>query len=324
MIFNKSGHLLKNYKFTYNGAPLECVREYKYLGFIVTPSGEVRTGLEDLRTRAMKAFAKLKSTMGILFKHNVENSMHLYNYLVKPILTYCSDFWGCIQPKKNPIEKVHLMFCKHLLGVRRQTNTDGVLLETGMIPLYLVAIKSATKNWERILQGKANTLLTISNNYSAELHLPWTSNIRQIFTSNEMLQEYLQKTNETEERRYGPISNKLFKKLVEMFHETTLSAIQTSSKMKTLALLKSTPGKEQYLSDITNSKHRSALTRLRLSAHRLEIETGRYTVPKTQAENRYCAHCQFEGNKAVEDEIHFLIKCPMLNKLREDTAPHKF
>ena len=321
MVFNKSGRLLKNYKFTYNGAPLECVREYKYLGFIVTPSGEVRTGLEDLRTRAMKAFAKLKSTMGILFKHNVENSMHLYNYLVKPILTYCSDFWGCIQPKRNPIEKVHLMFCKHLLGVRKQTNTDGVLLETGMIPLYLVAIKSATKNWERILQGKANRLLTISNNYSTEQHLPWTSNIRQIFTSNEMLQEYLQKTNESEERRYGPISNKLFKKLVEMFHETTLSAIQTSSKMKTLALLKSTPGKEQYLSDITNSKHRSALTRLRLSAHRLEIETGRYTVPKTQAENRYCAHCQFEGNKAVEDEIHFLIKCPMLNKLREELLP---
>ena len=74
MVFNKSGRLLKNYKFTYNGAPLECVREYKYLGFIVTPSGEVRTGLEDLRTRAMKAFAKLKSTMGILFKRNVENS----------------------------------------------------------------------------------------------------------------------------------------------------------------------------------------------------------------------------------------------------------
>ena len=121
------------YKFTYNAASLDCVREYKYLGFIVTPSGEVRTGLEDLRTRAMKAFAKMKSTLGALFKHNVENSIHLYNYLVKPILTYCSDFWGCIQPKKNPVEKVHLMFCKHFLGVRKQTNTDGVLLEMGMI-----------------------------------------------------------------------------------------------------------------------------------------------------------------------------------------------
>ena len=194
-------------------------------------------------------------------------------------------------------------------------------METGIIPLYLVAIRSATKNWERIQQGKANTLLTISNNYSREQNLPWASNIRHIFTSNEMHQQYLQKINETEERRYGPISNKLFKKLLEMFHATTHNVAQTSSKMKTLALLKSTPGREQYLSAVTNSKHRTALTRLRLSAHRLEIETGRYTVPKTEAANRYCVHCQFNGINAVEDEIHFLIKCPMLNKLREELLP---
>ena len=213
------------------------------------------------------------------------------------------------------------MFSKHFLGVRKQTNTDGVLLEMGMIPLYLYAIKSATKNWERIQQGKANTLLNISNKYSREQHLPWAWNIQHIFSTSGMLREYQQKINETEERRYGPISNKLFKKLVEMFHESTLNAIQTSSKMKTLALLKSTPGMEPYLRLVSNSKHRTALTRLRLSAHRLEIETGRYTIPKTEAENRYCAHCKFEGHTAVEDEIHFLINCPMLDKLREDMLP---
>ena len=44
MIFNKTGRLLKNYVFTYKNTKLECVREYKYLGFIVTPSGEIRVG----------------------------------------------------------------------------------------------------------------------------------------------------------------------------------------------------------------------------------------------------------------------------------------
>ena len=67
MIFNKTGRLLKNHKFTYNNTTLECVREYKYLGFIVTPSGEIgktnkqtnkQTGLKDLRNRAMRALAK--------------------------------------------------------------------------------------------------------------------------------------------------------------------------------------------------------------------------------------------------------------------------
>ena len=294
---------MKNYKFTYKTLQLACVREYKYLGFIVTPSGEVRTGLEDLRRRALRAFAKMKSSLGDLFKHNIENSIHLYSYLVRSILTYCSDFWGCLQPKNNPVDKVHLMFCKHLLGVRKQTHTDGVLQELGMVPLLLHTIKSATKNWERIQQGKANSLLVTSNNYSSKENLPWAANIRFIFSSNGMMLQYLQKRNETEERRYGPITNQLIKRLTDQFHQTAFETINTSSKMKTLRMLKKVPGRESYLNEVTNSKHRCALTKLRLSAHRLEIETGRYN--DTTEENRFCVICQFEGHQIVENETIF-------------------
>ena len=319
MIFNKTGRLLKNYKFTYKNAPLECVREYKYLGFIVTPSGEVRTGLEDLRQRAVKAYYKLKNTLGAMFQKDIENTIHLYNYLVKPILTYCSDFWVCLQPKNNPIEKIHLMFCKHLLGVRKQTCTDGVLQEIGLTPLTLFAIQSATKNWERIQQGKANALLIASNNYSRKENLPWALNIKSLFSSSGLLEQYLQKINETEERRYGPITYKLIRRLTDIFHQTAFEAINTGSKMKTLNLLKKAPGREPYLKEVTNIKHRKALTKLRLSAHRLEIETGRYS--DTLAENRFCVHCQSKGRDVVEDEIHFLINCPMYRNLREIMLP---
>ena len=60
MIFSKTGRLLKKENFYYNKLQLENVREYKYLGFLVTPSGEITSGLKDLRNRAMKALAKLK------------------------------------------------------------------------------------------------------------------------------------------------------------------------------------------------------------------------------------------------------------------------
>ena len=320
MIFNKTGRLLKNHGFTYNNTKLECVREYKYLGFIITPSGEVRTGLEDLRRRALNAFAKMKSTLGALFRHDVANSIHLYNYLVKPILTYCSDFWGCLQPKENPIEKAHRMFCKHLLGVRKQTNTEGVLQELGMLPLSLYAIKSVTKNWERIQQNKANTLLVASNDYSRKENLPWASNIRQIFASNGMLHEYLKKLSETEDRKFGPIANKLFKRLIDQFNQHSFEILNSSSKMKTLNLLKKEPGRETYLSEVSNSKHRSALSKLRLSAHKLEIEVGRYKTgqDKTAAENRFCPYCKYMGDEAVEDETHFLVICPMYKEIRRN------
>jgi hypothetical protein len=47
--------------------------------------------------------------------------------------------------------------------------------------------------------------------------------------------------------------------------------------------------------------NRSTLARFRISAHKLEIERGRYTIRKTAVENRICKQCNCE---AVEDEEH--------------------
>ena len=55
MIFNKTGKLLRT-PFYYQNKRLENVRNFKYLGFLLTPSGEIKTGLNDLRDRALKAF----------------------------------------------------------------------------------------------------------------------------------------------------------------------------------------------------------------------------------------------------------------------------
>ena len=63
MIFNKTGRLMRT-PFHYNGEKLENVNKFKYLGFLLTPSGEIKTGLHDLRDRALKAYYKLKDAMG--------------------------------------------------------------------------------------------------------------------------------------------------------------------------------------------------------------------------------------------------------------------
>ena len=48
MIFNKTGRLLRR-DFFVGESKLENVREYKYLGLLCTPSGEIKSALEDLR-----------------------------------------------------------------------------------------------------------------------------------------------------------------------------------------------------------------------------------------------------------------------------------
>ena len=115
-----------------------------------------------------------------------------------------------------------------------------------------------------IEKGNANILLASSHVYAKSKNTLWAANIKKIFLVNGMLQEYMDKVNETEETRKGPIAINLFRRLTDQFHQSSLSVIQSSSKMKILNLLKTLPGtgSAHYLTEVTNCKHRSALTRL--------------------------------------------------------------
>ena len=67
---------------------------------------------------------------------------------------------------------------------------------------------------------------------------------------------------------------------------------------------------ESYLTQVTYTSHRRALTKLRLSDHKLEIESGRYIRPKINRENRTCKLCSKPNKQApIEDEVHFITRC---------------
>ena len=73
---------------------------------------------------------------------------------------------------------------------------------------------------------------------------------------------------------------------------------------------------ENYIVLVNNRRHRSALAKLRCSAHRLKIEIGRYSRFYSEETER---HEQLPGEKRtcdickdkVEDEHHFLLECSL-------------
>ena len=68
-----------------------------------------------------------------------------------------------------------------------------------------------------------------------------------------------------------------------------------------------------YLDNIQNINHRNALSRLRVSSHRLQIEMGRWHKPNVIPRNeRKCQLCN-----TLEDEFHFLLECPLYFELRK-------
>jgi hypothetical protein len=212
MTFTKSGKVIKQ-AFYFGKEKLSNVRQYKYLGFIVTPSGEITTGLKDLRIRALKAITKIRRSLGQFFHQNVWNTMYLYNYMVMPILLYTSDFWGCLKhPTDNPLERLHRSFYKQVLGVKKQTNTCAVHLETGTVPIIFRAVKSSIKNWERIREGSCNTLLAAAFQEATDTNLPWIHSIRQMFEANGLLNIYQSPDMEVTEESDLP-HNLLFQRL---------------------------------------------------------------------------------------------------------------
>ena len=73
--------------------------------------------------------------------------------------------------------------------------------------------------------------------------------------------------------------------------------------------------------DFTTAKHlglpylyRKVISKIRCSNHPLAIEIGRQKNPKTPREERICTVCE---ENAIEDEEHFLSKCPTYSILRE-------
>ena len=69
---------------------------------------------------------------------------------------------------------------------------------------------------------------------------------------------------------------------------------------------------EDYLHQVTNTRHRIALTKLRLSNHKLAIHTGRNSRPFEKPAERICPICKIE----MEDEYHFLNICPAYQEKR--------
>ena len=221
--------------------------------------------------------------MGICFNIHPRETLYLFESLIKPILLYGSDFWGCLPlPKNNPIEKLHLMFCKHILGVYKTTTTEGVLLELGKLPLSLFAQKAAVKNWERIRKGKCNPLLFLSYKCAikdaTEGNCMWLSNIRKTLENNGMLYSFL---NQYKNKPLF-VHKKLFQILSDQFHQNAFEAIKNeNSKLRTYAIFKTEIGIEGYLSEIKDYKLRTQVAKLRLSNHTLLIETGRHKkIPK--------------------------------------------
>ena len=84
-----------------------------------------------------------------------------------------------------------------------------------------------------------------------------------------------------------------------------------TGKLRTYSTFKNAFGLENYVLQFPLHVRRN-LTKLRISAHSLAIETGRYAKnTSNQPDKRLCFHC-----KSIETEAHLVLECSLYSDLR--------
>ena len=160
--------------------------------------------------------------MGESFNRDVLTALNLYDSMIKPILLYLSDFWGCLKlPRDNPIEILQMKVFKQILGVHKQTTNLGVLLELGKTNIHIECVKLGIKNWERIRKKNANSILLASFSDATTEQLPWIKTIKGHLEKNGLLSLFLNEYPDAP----SFIHRKLYKSLVDQFHQNSFENI---------------------------------------------------------------------------------------------------
>ncbi len=305
MTISNSRKILITKPFALDGTTLDHVEKFNYLGTIISKNGSFTEAMNNLAQKGSKAFNALMSKLSSI---NPDANMlcKLFHTLIRPIITYNADIWysdvaekqhrasnRCEKKGKTfdhlsqidstSLEKLHIKVSKQILHLPRSSSNIAARSELGLIPIEKFIRRLATKNFERITKLNDNKLVKVALKESEHLHkLGLYSWYSFVVESEEM--------DETNNSDYYEklLLNKINKK--------------DDNKLRTYATIKSKIDRESYLQYIKNTKHCNALTKLRVSSHKLRIETGRYE--KIPPEKRTCSLCN-----VPETEIHFLIEC---------------
>ena len=237
-----------------------------------------------------------------------------------PILTYSSEIWladfkiDIRNISKTPIEKIQNMILKDILGVHRKASNVAVLCELGIYPLCIRMYELMFKYYSR-LQDVDNSLnneilkeaLIEDEKLSQKGNCPsirkTLDNIKTLIRLESLSVSYEKFSNQL---------RKFFEKSIfDQLHYTKHSE---EGKLLFFSKIYNYEFKiQEYLTYPLQKTLRSQLSKLRISAHPLNIEVGRYCQPPIPRSNRYCKFCINE----VEDEEHFLLNCNLYQDIRD-------
>ena len=314
VVFKRGGILKRNEKWHLGGERIEVVKSYNYLGLLMSNSGSFSGMYNKLANQGLRAFYSLKRSLQQFGDIPVKTSIKVFDSKVLPILNFGCEIWGLNEA--NCIEQVHHLFCKHVLKVPLNSSNCAVRAELGRPKLYMFRCKTVIAYWIRLLSLPHSHYSYFA--YEEQLSIAergvecWALSLKRLLFSLGFGDAWLNQ---------GVGNCRAFMILVEqrlsdIHWQNGIGEIRNNRKLQTYSILKSCHGFEKYLSCVKNPLYRQSLCKLRISAHNLHVETGRWT--RIPINSRLCILCNEDH---IEDEFHFLLVCPAYHHIRVTYIP---
>ena len=222
---------------------------------------------------------------------------------------------------KTAPDKCFIKWAKHILGVHSKSTNIAVSAELGYFPILFDSYCQMAAYWNRLCRDDINPILKDSYNCNLQMlnkgEKCWLNDIKQLLCKVGLEKVW---NRETRYSNKG-LKHLLLSKLKEIFTQQWNLDIyndnkpgNSSNKLRTFRKFKSDISLEPYLL-LLRENSRKTLTRLRISAHNLGVETGRHHRPSPIPLNeRLCTLCD-EGS--LDDELHLIMTCSKFKNERQ-------
>ena len=183
IIVFKKGRRVMRENWTYGDIDIEICNQIQYLGIILSSNGSFNSAQIKLSEQATKAIFSMQKNLRRFVNLNPSFQIDLFDKLITPVLHYASEVWG-FHPAPS-IERVHLRFCKRILGIRICTQNDFVYGELGRMPLQKIRLINIIKYWLKIVHGLKCQYVTVCyqlglQNLNERNATGWTRSVRDL------------------------------------------------------------------------------------------------------------------------------------------------
>ena len=295
VVFNSNGRSHTN-DFTLNSDVLQTVPRYCYLGVMLHFNGNFNLAVSILTEKARKALFKVKKSIGL--DHPCKLLEKLFDSIISPILLYCNEVWGVdTSPSDSSmVEKFHMKFIKEILGVHCKTTNVACRSELGRLPIRSKIMFSSIKFLNHIISSENTLVFKLFQ--ATEKDNPWTNKIYSII--KRLGFPFLVNSKHS----LKPFLSRIKQRIQDQYIQEELYKISQSNKLNFFQSLNFMNKRSYYVDIVHKRSERSILSKIRLSAHSLNIEKGRHL--STPESERTCKIC---NTGDVEDELHFLSIC---------------